>query len=320
MATVNNGKTYRRIDDNLLNKFLSNHPDWKIGGLPHTAETKAKLSYLASHRSAETRANMSEAQKGKKLSESTKQLISKNSRSGDPEVKAKMSESHKGNHATKGYKAVTNGEINHSMPASELDQFLANNPGWRRGNAPNKGKRISKSMTGNKNTLGKVHLTDGKEGRIIDKDKVEEFLYRHPNFYLGRPEVSESTKDKQSKSHIEYAKTHPEIWQSKLERYIIDYLSNYFDVKPQYVIEGTRHPFDALIKLPTCNLMLEVDGDYWHRDQDYDNDWREQLALSNGYQYLVIKESSFHRNKGLKYVKKRINEFYPGFIDMHLNK
>ena len=71
--------------------------------------------------------------------------------------------------------------------------------------------------------------------------------------------------------------------------------------------------------------MIEYDGDYWHsEDNPYwslDRDLeRETKAIESGYQFLVVKESEFYKDdKGLYRLKQSISEFYPEFINMHLN-
>jgi len=112
--------------------------------------------------------------------------------------------------------------------------------------------------------------------------------------------------------------------QSSLELDIISYLSAYFPVQSKYYIPGSDylHPYDLYVKLPNCDLLIEVDGDYWHSGKnpkwDYNKDKdREINALKYGYKFLIIRESDYINNRYIAYVKSLISGIYPPFKDMH---
>jgi hypothetical protein len=110
---------------------------------------------------------------------------------------------------------------------------------------------------------------------------------------------------------------------SNAESRILNYLKNYFEVYPQFIIDGYYHPYDMLVKLTNgIDLLIEYDGDYWHSSRNprwdsYKDAQREFDAVGNGYEFLIIKESEF-RKGDLKFVKSQVAKFMPEFANMHL--
>ena len=67
----------------------------------------------------------------------------------------------------------------------------------------------------------------------------------------------------------------------------------YGDVKHNYLLPGVNyaHPYDFYIE--EYNLLIEYDGDYWHRNDDYSNDQRRIIANDRGYKFCIIFESEY---------------------------
>lgn len=177
------------------------------------------------------------------------------------------------------------------------------------GNSRKKGKKESEStrrkksesMKGNKNSTGQdnhghiglIHIHKGDIGRKIKPELLKEYLSR--GYSLGESPLH--IKNKMSGNTV-----------SKPELRIIKYLeSKGLNVISQYTIGNYNHPYD--IYVPGYKLLIEFDGDYWHRDTDYNNDPRELNAKSLGYNYVVIKECEYNSKGNLKHVKSVLSKF-----------
>lgn len=201
-----------------------------------------------------------------------------------------------------GCKKVNNGLSQKLIKPEELDKFLKDNPNYRLG-----GLKASKST---KIKLSISHL--GHKLTESQKRKQSEKMKGKLNPFFGRRHSKESI-DKMKASiakSMPYRKIRP--FMSKPEKIIYSYLSNYFITKTQYRIKGYNHPYDIYVLLPNgIQLLLEFDGNYWHKDTDYKDDNREHIALFNGYAYMVIKESDYYNYNGLQFVKTIISNYYP---------
>lgn len=102
---------------------------------------------------------------------------------------------------------------------------------------------------------------------------------------------------------------------SKTECYIAFYLAQFYTVIQQFKIPQSRHIFD--IYIPKYNLIIEYDGDKWHKDKKHDRDI-DNLALSNGFKILRIKESKYLKEGRLAYVKKCLSYYDQSMMTKHL--
>lgn len=168
---------------------------------------------------------------------------------------------------------------------------------------------------------GRVSAMKGKHHRESSRLKISKVVAGSKNPFFNKHH-DEKTKEQIRKSMAEYLESHEDskLWTSEAERRIFKYLSNYFEVIPQFLIEGYSHPYDMLVKLPnSVNLLIEYDGDYWHKGTDYSNDPRKITAKDNGFEFLVIKESDYFNNGQLKYAKSKVAEYFPELLNYHLN-
>lgn len=186
----------------------------------------------------------------------------------------------------------------------------------------NKGKKSSLEtrLKISRSQKGRVSGMKGKHHKESTKRLLSELNKGELNHFYGKHH-SEKTKLLISKSLAEYALDHDCKFISDPELEIANYLSKYFKVTKQFLIEQSNscHRFDILVELPNTNLLIEFDGSYWHRNQDYDNDERKLLALSYGYSYLVIREHEYYSKGRLKFAKSEVAKFYPELLNYHLS-
>ena len=104
---------------------------------------------------------------------------------------------------------------------------------------------------------------------------------------------------------------------SKFELEIVEYLKCFFPVHQQFHINESKfhHPYDLKVDLPNgIELLIEADGDYWHNRGWYDK-LRGKVAIKHGYAYLEIRQSEYNKNGRLKYLKRRVSEFFPDLMN-----
>lgn len=153
----------------------------------------------------------------------------------------------------------------------------------------------------------------------IDYSKAKERIIRYNRDPEMRKIQAANSRDKKSVKmklqRLKYPKKfNPAGSVSKPEKEIFEYLHFFYPKSmSQYQIKGHSHLFD--IYIPELNLLIEFDGEYYHRNQDYDNDWREKLARDHGYEYLVIKESDWRKQGWLGFVKREVAKFDPELLN-----
>lgn len=88
---------------------------------------------------------------------------------------------------------------------------------------------------------------------------------------------------------------------SKFETKLLDDLEKEIKLKieRQYILPETSMVFDGCI--PVQKILIEVDGDYWHKgaDSQLRDAKKDQAALIKGYTIIRIKEADYKKNKGL---------------------
>lgn len=160
----------------------------------HTEESRKKMSMhnarnmLGKHHSEETKAKIGLGNRGKVVSEKTREKLSLIARTApnfgnrgkhlSEETKKKLSEIKKGKPSkAKGKIHITNDVEDKMVPADELDNYLA--LGWRRGRkkfSPEACENISKGHKGLPTTNGKVWINNGKINKVIPKQDLDKFL------------------------------------------------------------------------------------------------------------------------------------------------
>lgn len=173
------------------------------------------------------------------------------------------------------------------------------------------GDKISKSSTGVSRNKGKTPML-GKKQSDFQKQKVRE---RFNKYY--------------SEGNEPWTKTHPHTPQTiekifkkrkmnKLELFVSSILDkNNIKYKHQFFLskDGVCKSYDFKIK--DTNILLEIDGDYWHGGPSLDkhffkleevkqNDlFKDQLAKDNGFRLIRIWESEIYKDPDV--ILKTIN-------------
>jgi very-short-patch-repair endonuclease len=140
-----------------------------------------------------------------------------------------------------------------------------------------------------------------------------------PNgFGIGRIQ-SKETRDKMSKSAVQRILKTGKVKRSNLE-YKFESLLELLDIKyiHSYYIENINKIYDFY--LPEYNILIEVDGDFWHcnpinhaalecktQEINITNDkFKTQWAIDNGYKLLRFWENDINNN--IKQVKQTLLE------------
>jgi very-short-patch-repair endonuclease len=150
-----------------------------------------------------------------------------------------------------------------------------------------------------------------KSGKGVSRPKAE-------GFGTGRIH-SQKTKDKMSKSAIQRILKTGKVKRSGLE-YKFEGLLESLEIKyiHSYYIESIGKIYDFY--LPEYNILIEVDGDFWHcnpethiipecktQEINIENDkFKTQWAIDNGYRLLRFWENDINNN--IKQVKQVLLE------------
>jgi G:T-mismatch repair DNA endonuclease (very short patch repair protein) len=168
---------------------------------------------------------------------------------------------------------------------------------------------ILDKVSQNRSEETKQKISEGGTG--VSRPKAD-------GFGIGRIH-SQATKDKMSKTAIKNILKDGKNRRSKLEYFFEGILvSLNIDYTHSYYVESINKIYD--FHLPKYNILIEVDGDFWHcNPQEYDvplcktqhinieNDkFKSQWALDNGYTLLRFWEDDINNN--IKQVKQTLLE------------
>ena len=126
-----------------------------------------------------------------------------------------------------------------------------------------------------------------------------------------------NTQVNKIKNYFKYKNTNREVKKRKannFEKGVHDILKEEtIHFEAEYQIPNTTKFYD--IYLPDYNLLIELDGDYYHKDsilecinkmqiKNYKNDrYKDKLAFSRGYKLIRIKQSD-----NITSIKQLLNE------------
>lgn len=137
------------------------------------------------------------------------------------------------------------------------------NPAWRK--------------SASRNRRGKWTITNGQESKMLHEDDAILFLKDHLDWYRGMDDKRKEVLRRNNTSGIvvQGLKEVDGVKVSHVEMAVYRILCKYYsDVVHSYLLKDTDidyyHVYDYY--LPELNLLGEFDGDYWHRDTDYNND------------------------------------------------
>lgn len=253
--------------------------------------------------------NYSEKLRGIPKTEETKRLISASKKGQEPFNKGLTKETSEivRQYAEKGSETITR-------------QFEEGRIVWNKGLTKEIDDRISSEGGPTGQILGprtedikeKIRLGNmGKEISTLTRQKLSinkiEYYKTHKNVWKGKKLPYKTwnkglTKDTHpsmktiSAKRIEYMQTHPGNFVSTQEYKIRDGLKEIGlvedeDFIPQYYVNNITHPYLADIYIPSVNLIIESEADYWHdmgerRDKDA---LRTAEMIANGMQvYRVL--------------------------------
>ena len=78
----------------------------------------------------------------------------------------------------------------------------------------------------------------------------------------------------------------------------IEILKRGYKIQPQYAVADWR--IDLVVIGNSSKLAVECDGDYWHGEEQYDDDIRRQQQLERcGWEFFRVKSSTFYYNREL---------------------
>jgi very-short-patch-repair endonuclease len=212
--------------------------------------------------------------KGKTLSEETRKKISKKTkeRMSNPEIRRKISETLKGKKLSK-------------ERSIKISKSLKGHPPWSKGKHWNyseetrkkASERMSKQMKGNKFNLGKHHSEETRK-KMRENSGIKG---KHHS-----EETIEKIKEARAKQIFPVKDTPIEVKiQNYLKQLNIDFLTH------QY-IKDIEHGYQCDILIPSMNLVIECDGDYWHKypiGREIDNIRTSEL-LEKGFKVLRLWE------------------------------
>jgi len=178
---------------------------------------------------------------------------------------------------------------NKGIKLSEEQKAKQNTSGLKKGHGWNKGlpnPAARERMTGEKNPNwnGGVNKQRQKDGSLSRPGEL--------NGMYGRNHSEESKE----KIRLAKLKNYEDgIYKSKSagECELAEHLMRQFpDLVWQYIIPNYYRVYDFYI--PSLNLIIEYDGDYWHREEKYHNkDYKDTTyAIKEGYQIFRYWEST----------------------------
>lgn len=206
-------------------------------------EHKDKISKGCSNPSKETRLKISKALKGHIVSEETRRKIGikQKGKIVSIETREKISKANKG-------KICWNKGIKQ----------------WKNGDHP-------RGMLGKKNPHSKEtckKISESNMGRIIKKESRIQISNTLKKYYKNNPQVIEEMKKRRSNQKTPKKDTTIEvIVQNFLKDLEIEFFTH------QYM--RIEHAYQCDVYIPSMNLVIEVDGDYWHGNPEKYSD--EQL-------------------------------------------
>lgn len=242
--------------------------------------------------SEETRQKISLSNKGKILSDKTKQKIS-NTLLGHivtKDTRKKISIAHLGKKLSEETKQKLSKIQKNIIKSQEtLNKIAIKNTGKKR--TPEQKKKMSLAHIGKKQT---------EETKLkISKNHAKSMLNK---------KHSSNTIIKIKAARLKQ----PHTWESSIEKKIQEFLTEFnIPFKKHKIISDIKHKYQCDIFIPNLNMIIECDGDYWH---NYPNsteiDKIRNTEIKNaGYKLLRLWEKDI-RNIDINQFKKILCESY----------
>lgn len=225
----NLGESYKHYAQEII-KLSGKKAANKIRGRknPHTQEHIRKIA---------------EANRGKKLSDETKKKISE----------ASKSRYERGTWTKKQHREAMKKAIETKRKNGYFKEHSKRHSSWMKENCPNRGKTMSDEA---KKNMSISKLNFYKNGGVPPR--------------LGKL-VSSKVKNKLSLATSKlwregrFTYNNPNNWRSKLEIQVFEHIKSlYPNAKHSYRIHANNRTYVFDIYVPDLNLLIEVNGDYWH--------------------------------------------------------
>lgn len=241
-----------------------------LKGKKRSEEVKRKISEAnkGKKRSEEVRKEMSIARRGKKLSDETRRKMSETNRrlkvwtgrEHTKESKIKMSESAK---LAVNPNRFKKGNILSEETRKKLSEAHKSKPAWNKGiktGKPSwmKGKHhTSEAIEKNRLAhLGQVAWNKGKKTGVIPWNKGKIGTLHHTE------EVKAKIRESRLKQAFPLRDSIPEI---KIQNFLKQLNLKFLVHRPMREI---KHSYQSDIFIHSINLVIEIDGDYWHGNTD----------------------------------------------------
>lgn len=175
------------------------------------------------------------------------------------------------------------------------------------------GKNPKKANFGIKNGFyGKRHTEETKiiiQKKNFGKIPIKPFLKGHTPHNKGKNKIYYIPLQEVSKKCSEKRQLQKNVWQTTIELKLQDFLKQLnIEFHPHKVI-NIEHKYQCDIYIPFLNLIIEADGDYWHRyPLGTELDYRRTYEMKEkGYNVLRLWECDIRKmdlnefQKALKY-------------------
>jgi len=229
--------------------------------------------------------NVGELNKGKHLSKELRKKISETTSKAmlNPDIRKRLSKSHKGRHLSpktefkKGLVSWNKGKIGiyseESLKKMSTSAKLTQNEG-----------RYKKGHTFSEETINKQRLAKiGKKTSEETKKKLKSIW--------NKPEYIKLAKERRAKLIFPVKDSLPEIKiQNFLRQLGIPFLKHKH-------IKEIEHSYQCDIFIPSMNLIIECDGNYWHKypvGREIDN-LRTNELIDKGFKVLRLWESDIKK-------------------------
>ncbi len=192
--------------------------------------------------------------------------------------------------------------------SEETKEKMRGRIAWNKGIKQWENKEHPRGMLGKKNPHSletKRKISESNMGRIISKNSRNKISNTLKRYYILNPEAIIEIKRRRSKQKIPKKDTTIEI---KIQDYLtmlkIEFVTHkYIDI---------NHSYQCDIFVPSINLVIECDGDYWHgnpekypknklskrqKEQKMRDNNRTKELLEKGYRVIRIWEDEIRKMK-----------------------
>lgn len=161
-------------------------------------------------------------------------------------------------------------------------------------------KIVSESMKNNKNMLGKHHTKEAKRKMRLSRIGKSSWI-------KGKYQTEETKQKIRQKRAIQIFSQQDTSIEVKIQNFLKALQIDFFTHQYMNQIE---HAYQCDILIPSMKMVIECDGDYWHKypvglDKDH---VRTQELVGNGFKVLRLWEHEINSMESPKELFERIEE------------